>query len=184
MTCSRLLLLYLLRFQNVTDGREIEIDSLKIDLSMAALSSALIEENSIELELAMQDAGRHILAAVNPNIGTVASRAPDTAAEQVCLALHSRFPNRATCRAAQNGCWRAAKRPRRSGVAAPIQTAQRRRSRSTTPRRSKLHGRKRMGSCGRSARPRYVRASCSAGQRWRRTGNGPVLASSRSGCWH
>ena len=84
---------------------------------MAALSSALIEENSIELELAMQDAGRHILAAMNPNTGTVASRAPDTAAEQVYLALHSRFLNRATCRAAQNGCWRAAKRPRRSGVA-------------------------------------------------------------------
>jgi len=67
---------------------------------MAALSFALIEENSIELELAMQDAGRHILAAVNPNIGTVASRAPEAAAEQVCLALHSRFLNRATCRAA------------------------------------------------------------------------------------
>ena len=92
---------------------------------MAALSSALIEENSIELELAMQDAGRHILAAMNPNTGAVASRAPDTAAEQVYLALHSRFLNRATCRAAQNGCWRAAKRPRRSGVAAPIKMAQR-----------------------------------------------------------
>ena len=100
----------------MTDGTQVEIDLLKIDLSMAALSSALIEENSIELELAMQDAGQHILAVVNPNIGTVASRTPDTTAEQVCLALHSRFLNRATCRAAQNGCWRAAKRPRRSGV--------------------------------------------------------------------
>ena len=58
---------------------------------MTALSSALIEENSIELELAMQDVGRHILAELNPNIGTVASRALETAAEQGCLALHSRF---------------------------------------------------------------------------------------------
>ena len=34
----------------MTDGRGIEIDSLKIDLSMAALSSLLIEENSEELD--------------------------------------------------------------------------------------------------------------------------------------
>jgi hypothetical protein len=67
MTCSRLLLLYLLRFQNVTDGREIEIDSLKIDLSMAALSSLLIEENSEELERTMQAASRQPLQHIPTN---------------------------------------------------------------------------------------------------------------------
>jgi hypothetical protein len=86
MTCSRLLLLYLLRFQNVTDGREIEIDSLKIDLSMAALSSLLIEENSEELERTMQAASRQPLQHIPTNQVQCQEAAPEAAVAQVCSA--------------------------------------------------------------------------------------------------
>ena len=61
MRCSRLLLLYLLRLQNVTDGTEVEKGNTEIDFSMAALSSLLIEENSEELERTMQAASRQPL---------------------------------------------------------------------------------------------------------------------------
>ena len=86
MPCSRLLLLYLLRFQNVTDGREIEIDSLKIDLSMAALSSLLIEENSEELERTMQAASRQPLQHIPTNQVQCQEAAPEAAVAQVCSA--------------------------------------------------------------------------------------------------
>lgn len=86
MRCSRLLLLYLLRFQNVTDGTQIEKGNIEIDFSMAALSSLLIEENSEELERTMQAASRQPLQQIPTNQVQCQEAAPEAAVAQVCSA--------------------------------------------------------------------------------------------------
>jgi hypothetical protein len=86
MRCSRLLLLYLLWFQNVTDGTQVEKELLEIDFSMAALSSLLIEENSEELERTMQAASRQPLQHIPTNQVQCQEAAPEAAVAQVCSA--------------------------------------------------------------------------------------------------
>ena len=53
---------------------------------MSASSSLLIEENSEELELAMQAASRQPLQQIATNVCTPPAGAPEAAAEQVCSA--------------------------------------------------------------------------------------------------
>ena len=80
------MLLYLLRFQNVTDGTQIEKGNIEIDFSMAALSSLLIEENSEELERTMQAASRQPLQHIPTNQVQCQEAAPEAAVAQVCSA--------------------------------------------------------------------------------------------------